>query len=136
MKYLRVPQRHLRGYGLGGIFSSLGRWVRPLLKTAVKAAKPLAKRTLKTLGKEGVKFAGNVIADSLQPNTSLKTALKRNVARTIPKAKAGVKRAFSETTRKSIKGQRGGSKFKRAKLSSVKRKGKKKKRKPYRGIFQ
>ena len=134
-----------RGYGLGGLFSRLGRFVTPILKNAFRAARPIARQTLKELGKQGVQVAGQTALDVLS-GESPKRAAAKNLRRAAPSAKrtlkAGVKRGAS-SVRRSINTAQSGAGIKRRKRSRRKRKKKKAlkksrrkaRRRPYQSIF-
>ena len=106
MKTVHLPlrrihlQRNLRGYGLGGLFSRLGTFLKPLLRTAASAAKPIAKQTLKELGKQGLNVATSTLTDVIEGRAPVKEAMKRNVKQGAKKAKStlqgGVKRALTQ----------------------------------------
>ena len=68
------------GYGLGGLFSKLGRYVIPLLK-------PVAK----TIGKQVVR-SGTLLADDILNGQSPKLAFKKNL-------KQGAKELFEKATK-------------------------------------
>jgi len=57
---------HQKGYGLGSIFSSIGRTVLPLLRS-----------TGKTLGKEIIRTGANIASDVLQGKNFKQAALRR-----------------------------------------------------------
>lgn len=147
MRILKLPMRRVStlpktGYGIGSLFSRLGTFVKPLLRTAFAAAKPAARRTLKQLAKQGLETATSTALDVISGEKP-STALKQNVRRAIPQAKstvkAGMKRG-SAAVKNAIKGKQSGSGAKRRKVSGKKRqastKKKKSRRRPYRGIFQ
>lgn len=162
MRIIQLPpgRRHMRGSGIGALFSKLTTLVKPLLKTAFRAAKPIATRTLKQLGKEGLNAIGGTASDVLLNNMSIQDAAKKNarsgLRRARKVAKTGAKRAFVSgvsEVRKDIKRRKqtgSGRKKRQRRRTTVKRKKrrqtsvKKKKRvkrrkrknKPYRGIFQ
>ena len=145
MRTIKLPlrrvhmQRNLRGYGLGGLFARIGSFLKPLLRTAVHAAKPIAKQTLKELGNQGLNVASSTLADVVAGNAPLKDAVKRNVKRGVKEAKStvkqGAKRAFNATVdeiQEDIKRQRqtGSGRKKRAAKGNGRRLSK-----PRRGIF-
>ena len=147
MRILKLPMRHVyrrpvTGHGIGSLFSSLGRFVKPLIRTAWSAAKPQARRTLKQLAKQGLEAATSTAMDVIsgeKPSTALKQNVKRSMPRVKSTLKTGIKRGAS-AVKKSIKGAQSGG-AKRRKVSGKKRKAtakkkKKKTRRPYRGIFQ
>ena len=68
------------GYGLGGLFSKLGRYVIPFLK-------PVAK----TIGKQVVR-SGSLLADDILNGQSPKLAFKKNL-------KQGAKELFEKATK-------------------------------------
>ena len=151
MRIIQLPshRRYMRGAGIGSLFAKLTTLVKPLLKTAIKTARPIAKRTLKKLGKEGLNVAASTMSDVFENNMSLKDAAQKNVKRGMTRAKKtakrGAKRAFSavgsELTKdiKRRKQSGGGKRKKKPRQTVLKKKKKrktKKRRKPYRGIFQ
>ena len=140
----RVHSLPATGYGIGSLFSTLGRFVRPLMRTAWTAAKPHAKRALKQLAKQGLETATSTAMDVIsgeKPSTALKQNVRRAAPRVKSTLKAGMKRGAS-AVKKSIKGtQSGGAKRrkvsgKKKRAASNKKKKKKTPRRPYRGIFK
>ena len=110
---IHMPERsrlRQRGYGLGALFSRLGPFIKPLLSMAVKVGKPIAKHTLKDLGKESVKIGGDILTD-LVMGQNLEESIKQRGRKGLKKAtkitKRGLKKTLKETA-KSIKGQTGG----------------------------
>ena len=147
MRILKLPMRRVHtlpptGYGIGSLFSRLGTFVKPLLRTAFAAAKPAARRTLKQLAKQGLETATSTALDVISGEKP-STALKQNVRKAAPKVgstvKAGMKRGAS-AVRSAIKAKQSGAGVKRRRVSCKKRqrskKKKKSRRRPYRGIFQ
>ena len=67
MRTLQLPYRarRLEGKGIGGLFSRLGSFVRPLLKTAIKSTRPIAKQVAKQLATEGISATTSTAADML-----------------------------------------------------------------------
>ena len=145
MKILRLPmrrihmQRNLRGHGLGGLFARLATLVKPILKTAVRSAKPYVKQTLKQLGKQGIQAASSTISDVVE-GVPLKQAAKRNAVTSLQKVKQTVKKGAKRAATASIAGVREDIKRRRqtggAKQKTSARKRSISKRKPNRGIFQ
>ena len=84
--------KHQQGYGLGGLFSKLGRFVIPLLK-------PVAK----SIGKQVVR-TGTLLADDIlngeNPKQALKKNLKRGAKELFQKAVAPKKRLKRKNTAK------------------------------------
>lgn len=148
MKIIRIPyhRRHMRGSGLGGLFSKLTTFVKPLLKSAFQAAKPLAKQTLKEIGKHGLHAASSTINDALTGDMTLKEAARKNIKKGWKRAKkTGVRgakqaaRASADEVMKHIKRKQTGSgKVAKAKKKKGQNKKKKKQtsRRGFRGIFQ
>ena len=151
MKIFRAPRqrpyvfRHHVGYGLGNLFSRIGQFVKPLLKTAIKVAKPAVKRTLKDLGKQGIQAASSTALDMLS-GESPRSAVKKNIQRATPRVKktlkAGMKRGASQIrqaikeTRKAQTGSGGRKRRKKtAKSKKSSRRKTRRQRLPYRGIF-
>lgn len=127
------------GLGLGSLFSRLGRYVTPLLRTAVRAARPAAKRTLKKLGQQGIQAATSTLMDSVVDNIPLKEAAKNNLQKTLPKMKkttmAGVKRVAQQVSQgKTIKRAKAGRQVTHSQSARGKRTVNKKSH-PYKGIF-
>ena len=145
MKILRLPmrrihmQRNLRGHGLGGLFARLATLIKPILKTAVRSAKPYVKQTLKQLGKQGIQAASSTISDVVE-GVPLKQAAKRNAVTSLQKVKQTVKKGAKRAATASIAGVREDIKRRRqtggAKQKTSARKRSISKRKPNRGIFQ
>ena len=145
MKILRLPmrrihmQRNLRGHGLGGLFARLATLVKPILKTAVRSAKPFVKQTLKQLGKQGIQAASSTISDVVE-GVPLKQAAKRNAVTSLQKVKQTVKKGAKRAASASIAAVREDIKRRRqtggAKQKTSARKRSISKRKPNRGIFQ
>ena len=145
MKILRLPmrrihmQRNLRGHGLGGLFARLATLVKPILKTAVRSAKPFVKQTLKQLGKQGIQAASSTISDVVE-GVPLKQAAKRNAVTSLQKVKQTVKKGAKRAATASIAGVREDIKRRQqtggAKQKTSARKRSISKRKPNRGIFQ
>ena len=145
MKILRLPmrrihmQRNLRGHGLGGLFARLATLVKPILKTAVRSAKPFVKQTLKQLGKQGIQAASSTISDVVE-GVPLKQAAKRNAVTSLQKVKQTVKKGAKRAATTSIAAVREDIKRRRqtggAKQKTSARKRSISKRKPNRGIFQ
>ena len=144
MRIFKAPRRRLHvGYGFGSLFSRIGRFVKPLLKSAISAARPAVKQTLKDLGKQGLQAASSTAIDVLSGEAP-KTAVKRNIRRTASGArktlKVGMKRGASDI-HQAIKAKQTGSGAKRRR-KTVKRKKKKSNHQtrrrrglPYGGIF-
>lgn len=142
MKILRLPMRRthpMRGRGLGGIFSRVLSFVKPLLKTAVTAAKPIAKQTLKKLGKTGLDVAASTAADIIEGGVPIKKAVKRNVRKGIKKGKTTLKEGATSALKtgvtaiqKDIKGQAQAGRGKKRQRGRPRGK---KNRKKNRGIF-
>ena len=132
-------QRNLRGHGLGGLFARLATLVKPILKTAVRSAKPYVKQTLKQLGKQGIQAASSTISDVVE-GVPLKQAAKRNAVNGLQKAKQTVKKGAKRAATASIAGVREDIKRRRqtggAKQKTSARKRSIFKRKRNRGIFQ
>ena len=117
---IKVPLRHKYGYGsvgygLGALFRNLSKYVRPLMKTALRTARPIARATLKELKKDGLQMAANTAADLLNSDgVSTSEILKRNLKRGSRKASStamrGAKRALSASASQvsnDIKRQKG-----------------------------
>ena len=129
----------MRGHGLGGLFARLATLVKPILKTAVRSAKPFVKQTLKQLGKQGIQAASSTISDVVE-GVPLKQAAKRNAVTSLQKVKQTVKKGAKRAATASIAGVREDIKRQRqtgrAKQKTSARKRSISKRKPNRGIFQ
>ena len=110
MRTIEIPRKYaygnnMRGNGIGGIFSRL---IKPLIKSAIRIGKPIAKQSLKKIGKIGLETASNVVSDmvtGVQP----KQALKQNLSRGVNSAKKEVKKGGKKTLsrlKKHIKGRK------------------------------
>ena len=108
MRIIRLP-RYQRGSGIGGIFSKLLRFVTPIMKTAIKVGKPIAKRTLKELGKQGMTVAADTLGDVMAGRETVKGAVKKNAKRAMKKASktvgANAKQIY-DSTRNELKGKK------------------------------
>ena len=148
MRILKLPMRRVHtlpptGYGIGSLFSRLGTFLKPLVRTAFASAKPVAKRTLKQLAKQGLETATSTALDVIageKPSTALKQNVHRAKSRVKKTLKTGMKRGAS-AVRGAIKAKQSGAGGKRRRVSGGKRRASKKKKKsrrrrPYRGIFQ
>ena len=130
MRIIRLP-RYQRGSGIGGIFSKLLRFVTPIMKTAIKVSKPIAKRTLKELGQQGMTAAASTLGDVISGRETVKGAVRKNAKMAMKKATntvgANAKQIY-DSTRKEMKQKKS---IKGARLTGAgkKRKGRKKKRK-------
>ena len=89
-------QRNMRGHGLGGLFARIGTFLKPLLRTAVRAAKPIAKKTLKELGNQGLNVASSTLTDVLTGDAPLKEAVRRNVRQGVRGASSTLKRGAKQ----------------------------------------
>ena len=92
MRTVKLPlrrtyvHRNMNGHGLGGLFARLARMVTPLVKTAVRAAKPIAKQTLKELGKQGLHAASSTLTDVIEGGVPFREAVKKNAKKALPAA--------------------------------------------------
>ena len=77
----RPPGGHSlhRGSGFGALFSRLGHLVKPLIKTAIRSSRPIAKKMVKGLAKEGATMASSTLSDVIS-GTPVRSALKRNAS--------------------------------------------------------
>ena len=142
IRTVKFPRYHT-GRGLGQILAKIGYFVKPLLRSAVKATKPIAKQVVKDLARQGIDATAATVGD-LIAGENPRQAIKKNAKIGLQKAKStlatGSKRALSESVRSGIKTikrqkmQSGG----RSRKKSVRKKAKKRpyKKKPYKGIFQ
>ena len=105
MRTLQLPlrrmytQRNMRGHGVGGLFARLARMVTPLVKTAVRAAKPIAKQTLKELGKQGLQVASSTLTDMVEGGIPMEEAMKKNARAGL----AGAKETLKQGTKRALK---------------------------------
>ena len=67
-----------RGSGIGSIFSKLLSYTRPLVKSALRASRPYAKKALKSLAKTGLSVVGDTVAD-VAAGGNVKDAVKKNL---------------------------------------------------------
>ena len=113
MLTFKIPRRHsLRGAGLGRLFSRLGSFLTPLIKSGLKVAKPIARRAAKELGKTALQTASNAMVDiaaGTDPHEAIKRNLKEGIGEAKQIAKKGAKKTYSSVKRQ-VKRQRGGSK--------------------------
>lgn len=141
MRTIEIPRRYaygsMRGNGIGGIFSRL---IKPLIKSAIRIGKPIAKESLKKIGKIGLETASNVVSD-MATGVRPKQALKQNLSRGVISAKREVKKGGKKTLsslKKHIKGgkQYGTGKRKRSGARSRSRKTRKKNQLFLKNIFK
>ena len=93
MKFIKVPHRRF-AYGngaLGSLFSKMSLFLKPVLKGAAKAAAPVAKRTLKQLGRTGLDVVSNSLADVAE-GKNVKEAFKSNIKTGAQRAKKQIKK--------------------------------------------
>ena len=116
-----------RGSGIGSIFSKLLSYARPLVKTALKASRPYAKKALKSLAKTGISVVGDTVADVAGGDVSVKEAVKKNLKRGVSKigqsAQQGAKRMMVDAgfqPANVIKGKRSAKKRKTSRKQSGK----------------
>lgn len=80
IKFLDSPlRRRMSGQGLGSIFS---RFVSPLFRSALKVAKPFAKKVGKQLLREGVGAATETLADiaeGVPPKQAMKNQARKRI---------------------------------------------------------
>lgn len=138
MKFIKIPyrRRHMTGKGLGGLFAKLSTFVKPLLKTAMKAAKPLAKKTLKEMGRHGLSAASGTMNDMLTNNMSFKEAAKKNATQGLQNVKKTATHGAKQMAKATARGVMKDIKRKKQTESGSTKKKKKKNTKPRRGIFQ
>ena len=132
MKVLSLPRRRvhpMRGHGIGGIFSRIASFVKPLLRSAVTAAKPIAKQTLKKLGKTGLQVAASTLGDVVEGGIPLKQAVKQNVKRGVKRGKSTIKAGAKKALKRSVSSVQKdiNSKSQTGKGKSKKKRGRKKK---------
>lgn len=94
MQTVKLPRRVQYGQGLGGLFSRMFSFVKPLISTAVRASKPIVKNALKNAGREGLKVGAEFIGDVLNGKNAKQSLAARS--------KKGLKRAANKA-RKYIK---------------------------------
>ena len=94
MQTVKLPRRFQVGQGLGGLFSRVFSFVRPLIGTAIKASKPIVKNVLKRAGREGLKAGSEFIGDLLNGENARQSSISRS--------RNALKRTFSKT-RNAIK---------------------------------
>ena len=86
---------HQRGHGLGAIFRSLWRTLRPMLSSAGSALKPLATSAGEAIGKEGLATSARILSD-IVAGTPAKDAIinagQEGTSRLLEKASNSLKR--------------------------------------------
>ena len=133
MQTIKLPMRRLpihRGAGVGGIFAKLARLVTPMVRSAAKAAKPIAKRTLKELGRQGLDTAASTLGDVIA-GKGVKRSIQENVQRGAKRARTTVTRGAKQAAKKSIKSVR-----KDIKRTAQSGRGRRRKTQRGRGIFK
>ena len=108
IRVLRLPRVYQRGNGLGGlILRKVGSFLRPLFSSFLHAAKPIAKETLKKLGKEGIKEGAQLLTD-IAEGQNVKEAVKNSAKRGLKKGKDVVIDEIANTIKRAQKGGRKG----------------------------
>ena len=108
--------RVTRGYGIGSIFSKLGSLLRPVVTSAIRSARPLAKSAVKEIGRTGLETLGNSLVDistGVPMNEALGSNLQQGVNEVKGKVRKVLKRSVKKTVKKRQKG--GGRKIRRRK---------------------
>jgi hypothetical protein len=83
--YRGIPRQ--KGYGLGGIFKSLYRYVLPFLKDH---ALPVIKKGAEFVGNEAIRAAGNIATDAIKGN-NIKDSFKQNATNIVDNISAEAK---------------------------------------------
>ena len=138
------PHSHIqRGSGIGSIFSKLLTYARPLVKSALKASRPYAKRAIKSMAKTGVSVLGNTVADVAGGDVSVKEAVKKNLKRGASEigqsAQRGAKQMLADAglqSAKVIKGKRFAKKRKTSRKQSGKGRRNKRKKNTVKAKFK
>ena len=97
---------------MGALFSCLGSFVHPLLSTAFKATRPIAKQTFKKLGKESIKIGGDILTDVVSGQNLRESVTERGCEGLMKGKKImkkGTRQVLKKTT-KAIQWQVGGQK--------------------------
>ena len=69
-----------KGYGIGGIFRGIARFLQPIARKAVKIANtPAVRNVLKTVGKETLDTGGELLLGSLKGDDDLQSKLKERI---------------------------------------------------------
>jgi len=91
-----------KGYGLGGVFRNLAKFIRPVARNVVKMVnKPAVKRVLKSVGKEALDTSTELLLNSLKSN-----AENSGLHEKISKAKACIDKSIENA--KHVKAKRKG----------------------------
>jgi hypothetical protein len=99
MQTIKLPRRVHYGQGIGGLFSRMFSFVKPLISTAVRASKPILKNVLKDAGREGLKVGAEFIGDVLNGKNgkqSLAARSKKGLKRTASKTRGYIKVAAAK----------------------------------------
>ena len=101
-----------RGYGLGSVFNSLLRFLKPAGKQISKLLKkPTAQKVLKTVGKEAASTGAEIVLEKMKGNKSLSSVLNKR----IQQAKTKISEAVTKGRRERMKTKKIASKSKRNK---------------------
>ena len=115
------PHSHMRGSGIGSIFSKLLSYTRPLVKSALRASRPYAKKALKSLAKTGLSVVGDTVADVAGGDVSVKEAVKKNLKRGASdlsqSAQRGAKQILVDAAAKAVNVIKGRASAKKRKKS-------------------
>ena len=120
--YVSIPPRHRNiGSGLGGIFSSLKQFVKPLFsKTKDIFLKPLAK--------EGINLLTDTargVLEGEKPSEALKKNFQKSKKRVIKKGKKGIKKILKNQQKTTAGKGKGKGKGKKKKTKKIQKKSKK-----------
>lgn len=90
-----------KGHGIGSLFKTFFRFMKPLFKTGLKVAKPFAKKAVKKAGKyalkEGVRTATDIF-DDIAKGEKIKNSAKKRSKETVNRVIKNV----SETAWKNL----------------------------------
>lgn len=143
IRTLKLPYPRQRGNGWGGILRRIGMMAKPLLRSALRSSKPIAKRMAKDLARQGLEMSAQTMGDMIggvPPGEAIRNNVQENLSQagqTVSRgarrmAKSGFQAARKTYKRKSQSGS--GAKSKKRKTSTKKKK-KRKKKSPYDNIF-
>ena len=146
IRTLKLPYSYRQeGNGLGGILRRLGMMAKPLLRSALKSSKPIAKRMIKDLARQGVEMGAQAVGDmvaGVPPSEALRESARTNLGQAgqrIKRSASKMAKSGYQAARKTYKRRKqsggGKTKKKRAKSTSKKRKKGKKKTSKFNGVF-
>ena len=91
-----------RGYGLGSVFSSLLRFLKPIGKNVTRILKePTTQKVLKSIGKEAASTGSELVLNKIQGNNNIESLLKERIQHAKNKIAKTVNTAMKQRKKKT-----------------------------------